>query len=208
MSQELIYISIIILILFLMYVYKKKCDEDYYLSIIQATQQQYMYQNKNFPGQNFLQPFQPQQFYNNSYPGMNYYNAPYNNYNNINNHNPFKTPENRYNSQYITPSPIHNMNEKYGYNNNGNRKHIMEDQILYNKLNSINEINNNNYYKIGNNQFENVQNNKYLQKNIYEKNNNINGNNNKKIFKLADFLSENKRNNLSDKFNKAANDDF
>ena len=205
MSQELIYISIIILILFLMYVYKKKCDEDYYISIIQATQQQYMYQNKNFPPPNFFQPLQQQQFYNNSFPGINYYNIPYNN-----NYNPYKTPENRYNSQYITPSPVQNMNEKYGYNNNGNRKHIMEDQILYNKLNNINEINNKNYHRFGNNQFnqfDNAQNSKYLQKNIYEKNIN-NGNNNKKIFKLEDFLSGNKRNNLKDKFNRAANDDF
>ena len=62
MGQELlIYITIIILILFLMYVYKKKCDEEYYLSIIQATQQQYMFQNQ--PNFNYMQP-QQQQYYN------------------------------------------------------------------------------------------------------------------------------------------------
>ncbi len=198
MSQDLIYILIIILILFLMYVYKKKCDEDYYISIIQATQQQCMYQNQNFPNNNsnYIQNCQ-QQFYNNSYQGMNYYNNPYNNNNtynnNYNNYNPYRTP---------TSTPIQEMNGKYGYYNNGNKKHIMEDQILYNKLNSINEINNN-YNKIGNNQFENVQN-KYLKRN----NNGINGMNNKKIFKLEDFLSGNKGNNLNYKFNKAANDDF
>ena len=83
MNQEMLYIAIIILILFLMYVYKKKCDEDYYLSIIQSTQQQYMF--KNFQNQNYLQ-YQGPQPYTNIYSCY-----PYNN----NYYNPYKTPVNQ-----------------------------------------------------------------------------------------------------------------
>ena len=189
----MLYIAIIILILFLMYVYKKKCDEDYYLSIIQSTQQQYMF--KNFQNQNYSQ-YQGPQPYTNIYSGN-----PYNN----NYYNPYKTPENQntaklYSNNYynynnnnlnnIHPTPIRNKNENiYGYHNNGNRSHIMEDQIVYNKLNNINNINDRN-----NNQNKNFQ--KY--------NNNVN----KKVFKLEDFLSGTKKNNLNDKFNLAANDGF
>ena len=201
-----------------MYVYKKKCDEDYYLSIIQATQQQqYMFQSH--PNQKYLQSY-PQQLYNNSYPSTNNYTNPYNNYysNNFynNNYNPYRTPEsknysqlfnnndkhdNQFNINSISPSPILNRNDKiYGYNINGNRKHIMEDQILYNKLNSINEINNNKT-----NRYANGFNNEYFKQNIYAQNNN---NNNKKIFKLEDFLSDYKKTNLNDKFNRAENDIF
>ena len=169
MSQEMIYFIIIILILFLMYAYKKKCDEDYYLSIIQATQQQqYLFQN--YPNQKYLYPYQ-QQLFNKSYPNTNNYCNPYNNYYNNsiynNSYNPYRTPENKNFSNYIqlfnnknnnqfnlnsiSPSPILNKNEKnYGYNINDNRQHIMEDQILYNKKNSINEINNNNFKREGN----------------------------------------------------------
>ena len=181
-----------------MYVYKKKCDEEYYLNIIQATQQQYMFQNQ--PNFNYMQS-QKQQYYN-SYPGIDYYN---NNY-----YNPYATPENRnytqsYNNNYnnqnninpVSPSPILSKNEnKYGYHDNGNRKHVMEDQILFNKLNSINEINNKkiNFEYFKNNEYENIQKN-----NLY---------NNKKIFKLADFLSGNKKNNLNYKFNRVSSDEF
>ena len=44
MNQFHLFIVILILILFLMYVYKKKCEEDYYISLIQFTQQQYINQ--------------------------------------------------------------------------------------------------------------------------------------------------------------------
>ena len=140
MSQEMLYISIIILILFLMYVYKKKCDEDYYISIIRSTQQQYMYQNPqqrlNFQNQS-LNPY-----FNNSYPGPMLYNNNNSFTPNFNNnyYNPFKTPENRnynysYNNNYYNNIPYNknnnnNLNErspspmvsraemKYGYHNN------------------------------------------------------------------------------------------
>ena len=84
MNQLYLYIVIIILILFLMYVYKKQCDEDYYLSQIRFTQQQCRY---NFP-------FQPQ---------YNYYNRPskqyimkqnfFQNYNKFNENDGYKTPK-------------------------------------------------------------------------------------------------------------------
>ena len=186
-----------------MYVYKKKCDEEYYLSIIQATQQQFMFQNQ--PNFNYMQPRQ-QQYYN-SFPGGNYFN---NNY-----YNPYITPENRnytqsFNNSFnhqnnlnpISPSPILSKNEnKYGYHDNGNRKHIMEDQILYNKLNSINEINNkknSNFENFHNNEYENIQKNNFFEQK----------NNNKKVFKLEDFLSGNKKSNLNYKFNRVSNDEF
>ena len=101
MSQELLYISIIILILFLMYVYKKKCDEEYYLSIINSTQQ-YILQNQ----QGLNNPYsQNQRFYITPYPGPMIYNNPYNKNNNY--YNPFMTPKNRnysqlYNNYYKT----------------------------------------------------------------------------------------------------------
>ena len=210
-----------------MYVYKKKCDEDYYISIIRSTQQQYMYQNPqyrpNFQNQSSTNPF-----YNNTYPGSMLYNSNNNsftpNYNN--NYNPFKTPENRnynfsYNNNYYNNIPFNknnnNLNErspspmmsraemKYGYHNNGNKKHALEDQILYNKLNHINDINTNH----SNQNLKKNKNDEY--KYIYNQNRNYNQNNgyiNKKVFRLEDFLSESKKNNLNDKFNRAANEDF
>ena len=211
-----------------MYVYKKKCDEDYYISIIRSTQQQYMYQNPqrvNFQNQAQMP------YFNNTYPGSMLYNNNNNNsftpnYNN-NYYNPFKTPENRnynysYNNNYYNNIPYNknnnnnnNLNErspspmvsraemKYGYHNNGNKKHALEDQILFNKLNNINGINinhsNQNLKKNANDEFKYNQNRNYNQNNCYI---------NKKVFRLEDFLSESKKNNLSDKFNRAANDDF
>ena len=197
-----------------MYVYKKKCDEDYYISIIQ---QQLMFQNQQRAN---YQPSYQTQFYNGMYPQENYLNNLSFNNNNNYNYNPYKTPENRNNSQTfnkrsymynnnnynmnsLSPSPMPYRNgNNYDYNNNGNRKHIMEDQILYNKLNSINDINNNqnmlNFQKRENNFYGNKQN------NFYNQNNNIN----KKIFKLEDFLSDTKRTNLNNKFNRVANEGF
>ena len=144
-----------------MYVYKKKCDEDYYISIIRSTQQQYMQQNlfrhnnyNNFPNHN------PNTYFNNSYPGqIQFNNNSYTPNYNYNNYNPFKTPENRnysysYNNYYNnvpynknkdlnerSPSPAMSRAEiKYGYHQNYGKKHVLEDQILFNKLNNINGI--------------------------------------------------------------------
>ena len=226
MSQEMLYISILILILFLMYVYKKKCDEEYYISIIRSTQQQMMFQNQNNARQNYP-PHSPITYFNNSYLGS----IPYPNNNsftpNFNcnnyNYNPFKTPENRnynysYNNYYNnapynnktdlnerSPSPIKSRAEiKYGYHNNGNKKHVLEDQILFNKLNNINGISinhsNQNLKKLINDDYRYNQNNRTYNPNL----NYVN----KKVFKLEDFLSESKKNNLSERFDRAAKDDF
>ena len=210
-----------------MYVYKKKCDEDYYISIIRSTQQQYMYQNPqrvNFQNQAQMP------YFNNTYPGSMLYNNNNNNsftpnYNN-NYYNPFKTPENRnynysYNNNYYnnipfdknnrnlnerSPSPIVSRAEmKYGYHNNGNKKHALEDQILFNKLNNINGISidrkNQNLKKMNDEYKYNYnQNNRNYNQNY----NRIN----KKVFKLEDFLSESKKNDLSEKFNRASIDDL
>ena len=217
MSQELLYISIIILILFLMYVYKKKCDEEYYLSIINSTQQ-YILQNQK--GLNYPY-YQNQRFYDVSYQGPMINNNPYNN--NYSYYNSFKTPKNRnysqiYNNYYnnnniscnsnsMSSSSILNRKDNYEYHKNGNRRYIMEDQILFNKVNSINDINNNqNYPRMENNEYENVNDNRFLNNNLQECNRNKFVN--KKIFKLEDFLSGTKRNNLNEKFNKIANDKY
>ena len=215
-----------------MYVYKKKCDEEYYLSIIRSTQQQYMHQNpfrhnnyNNYPNQN------PNAFFNNSYPSpIQFNNHSYTPNFNYNNNNPFKTPENRnysysYNNYYNnapynnnkglnekSPSPAMSRAEmKYGYHQNNGKKHVLEDQILFNKLNNINDISinhsNQNLNNVINDEYKyNNQNNHYrnYNPNFYQNYNNVN----KKVFKLEDFLSESKKNNLNDKFNRAANDDF
>ena len=221
MSQEMLYISIIILILFLMYVYKKKCDEDYYINIIRSTQQQYLCQN---PYRQNFQSHALYPYFNNSYPGSMTYannNSLTANYNRNNYYNPYKTPENRnynysYNNYYNnihyknndfnerSNSPVKSKAEiKYGYHNNGNKKHALEDQILFNKLNNINGISinnsNQNPKKSMNDEY------KYHENRYYNPGYNYA---NKKVFKLEDFLSETKKNNLNDKFNQAANDDF
>ena len=184
-----------------MYVYKKKCDEDYYLSIIRSTQQQFMYQNA--PRPNYVYPSSIP-YFNHSYMGS----IPYPNNNsltpnfNMNNYNnPFKTPESRnynysYNNYYNnmpynlnerTPSPKRIKAEnKYGYHNNISKKHVLEDQILFNKLNNINGISidrkNQNLKKINDEYKYNYnQNNRNYNQNY----NRIN----KKVFKLEDFLS-------------------
>ncbi len=200
-----------------MYVYKKKCDEDYYLSIIQATQQQQQYMFQNNP--NYLQS-QQAQFNNNVHPRINTYNNPYYNPNNYNNFYNYNNNEMQNNSQLTNNKYNYNYNNRY-YNKNyispsplksniyNNKKEIMDDQILYNKLSSINDINNDlnipNFQKIRNNEYENEVNNKFYKNNFYNQNNN--NFNNKKIFKLEDFLSD-KKNNLNNKFNRAANESF
>ena len=212
-----------------MYVYKKKCDEDYYISIIRSTQQAYMMQNQQ--RQNYPYNHPPPQYYNNTYPCSinNLNNNSYPNNFNSSYYNSFKTPENRnynysYNNYYNnispSPSPIRNRAEmKYGYHNyNGNKKHIMEDMILFNKLNNINDISiNHSNQSFKKNINNDIQNENFLMKNNFnnfEKNNdykyvpNINYNVNKKIFKLEDFLSGTKKNNLNDRFDRAANDGF
>ena len=203
-----------------MYVYKKKCDEDYYLSIIRSTQQQFMYQNA--PRPNYVYPSSIP-YFNHSYMGS----IPYPNNNsltpnfNMNNfNNPFKTPESRnynysYNNYYNnmpynlnerTPSPKRIKAEnKYGYHNNISKKHVLEDQILFNKLNNINGISidrkNQNLKKMNDEYKYNYnQNNRNYNQNY----NRIN----KKVFKLEDFLSESKKNDLSEKFNRASIDDL
>ena len=200
-----------------MYVYKKKCDEDYYLSIIRSTQQQFMYQNA--PRPNYVYPSSIP-YFNHSYMGS----IPYPNNNsltpNFNYNNPFKTPESRnynysYNNYYNnmpynlnerTPSPKRIKAEnKYGCHNNISKKHVLEDQILFNKLNNINGISidrkNQNLKKMNDEYKYNYnQNNRNYNQNY----NRIN----KKVFKLEDFLSESKKNDLSEKFNRASIDDL
>ena len=209
-----------------MYVYKKKCDEEYYISIIRSTQQQYLYQNVPRQG---LPSQSNNPYFNTSYPGPMFYpnnNSFTANFNNNNYYNPFKTPENRnynysYNNYYNnipykhnnndlyerSPSPIKSRAEiKYGYHNNGVKKHALEDQILFNKLNNIKGISINhsdpNSRKINDDYKYSHQDRGY----------NANYNNynyvNKKVFKLEDFLSESKKNNLSERFDRAAKDDF
>ena len=218
-----------------MYVYKKKCDEEYYINIIRSTQQAYMMQNQQ--RQNYLYNHPPQQYYNNTYPGPmnNLNNNSYPNNFNTSYYNAFKTPENRnynysYNNYYNnipfnnfnerSPSPVQSRAEmKYGYHNNGNKKHIMEDMILFNKLNKLNDISINHSNQSFNKNLNNeTQNDQFLMKNNFqnfEKNNDYKFNQNmnynfvnKKIFKLEDFLSGTKKNNLNDRFDRAANDDF
>ena len=58
MGQELIVLTVIIILLFLMYVYKKKCDEDYYINLIQSTQEQIQIQN--FRSNSYIQNFKQQ----------------------------------------------------------------------------------------------------------------------------------------------------
>ena len=203
-----------------MYVYKKKCDEDYYLSIIRSTQQQFMFQNQPNP---YCFQYQKPNFYNYSHPGpISYNNAYRNNYNN--NYDIYRTPDNRnytqrfnnsynnnqYNGNQMSPSPLIGRKEsQYGYHDNGNRKHIMEDQLLSNKLKSINNINNSQdsyHFQKKKNYTENEPNNRF-NINIYQE---LNNNNyiNKKVIKLEDFLSGTKRNNLNDKFNRIANENM
>ena len=204
-----------------MYVYKKKCDEEYYLNIIRSTQQEAMFYNQ--PNHNFYRYQKPNQFYNYSYSGPMSYNNLYNN--NYNYNNIYRTPENRnhsrrfneyynnnsYNGNPMSPSPLLSKKEnQYGYHDNGNRKHIMEDQILSNKVNSINNINNtqndSSFQKINNdNEYEP---NKRFNLNNYQdlNNNNFNYNIKKKVYKLEDFLSGSKRNKANDQFNTIIDD--
>ena len=111
-----------------------------------------------------------------------------------------------YNLNERTPSPKRIKAEnKYGYHNNISKKHVLEDQILFNKLNNINGISidrkNQNLKKMNDEYKYNYnQNNRNYNQNY----NRIN----KKVFKLEDFLSESKKNDLSEKFNRASIDDL
>ena len=125
------------MILFLMYVYKKKCDEDYYISLIQFTQQQYQYYY--FPQKQYNYGIEPQRNYLMNNP-QNYYQ----NFNQMNNNDGFHTPKRKKNFQiyknFSSPSPSHNVN----FTNN----HFIREKIILNFPNN-NEYNN----KLYNNAF-------------------------------------------------------
>ena len=141
MNQLYLYIAIIILILFLMYVYKKQCDEDYYLSLIRFTQQQCQY---NFP---------PQPQYNYGLDSPKYYNMKqnyYQNFNAINDNDGYKTPKRKKSFQIYkdfsglnNPSPSPTIN----FTNN----HFIREKIALN-----NPRDNDNYYN--NNEYPQYQN--------------------------------------------------
>ncbi len=199
-----------------MYVYKKKCDEDYYLSLIQNTQQQFMYNNPSNCCGNPNYYYQGSQFYNNKYP----MNMLYSNFipEQLNYNYSFKTPMKKTISQFyndygafrnnpISPSPIiNNTISKTNVENFYSKKPILEDQILFNKVNNINDIK--------------INSNKKQYNNNFDQNRIINWNNNeneleepsrfqrkiedKKIIKLEDFLSSSKKNNLNSRFNEVA----
>jgi hypothetical protein len=159
-----------------MYVYKKKCDEDYYISLIQFTQQQYQYQY------NYQQQLQYNLLQNKNMLNQKYY---YTNYNNINNNNNdcYKTPKRKKTFQIykdfsglnnnVSPSPIPLPNVNYTNNHYINEKNV---------LNNIRNNGYENYENDLNNNFNNFAHNK-------------NGNINKKIFKLEEFLTDSKMKN-------------
>ena len=166
MNPFYIYIAIIILILFLMYVYKKQCDEDYYLSLIRFTQQQCQYNFPNQPQYNYVQV--PPQYYN-----MNNKQNYFQHFNQINDNEGYKTPK-RKKSFHIykdfsglnNPSPSPTIN----FTNN----HFIREKIV------LNNLRNNDYnYGCNNDDYQQHQ----------------NGNINKKIFKLEDFLTDSKMKN-------------
>ena len=102
-----------------MYVYKKKCDEEYYINIIRSTQQAYMMQNQQ--RQNYLYNHPPQQYYNNTYPG------PMNNLNNNSypNNQTFNPSQNTYppqmpNNNYNPNQNMYNQ-QKQNYQNQQNQ---------------------------------------------------------------------------------------
>ena len=120
MNQLYLFIIILIFVLFLMYVYKKKCDEDYYINLIQFIQQQNQYSI-------------PCQTRNNIYPGYphainmdnqtNYFPA----YNQIKDDNMYKTPKRKktleiyknFSSLNNSPSPnINFTNDNYNKEKN------------------------------------------------------------------------------------------
>lgn len=127
-----------------MYVYKKQCDEDYYLSLIRFTQQQCQY---NFP---------PQPQYNYGPGPPQYYNMKQNyfpNYNQINDNDGYKTPK-RKKSFHIykdfsglnIPSPSPAIN----FTNN----HFIREKIVLNNLRNNNY--NDNLYNNNQNQNGNI----------------------------------------------------
>ena len=167
MNQLYLFIILLIFVLFLMYVYKKKCDEEYYIDLIHfiQQQQQYNYQSQpvnnlhpRCPGENFM----PDQ--SNYYPVFNQMNENNDNY-------IYKTPKRKKSFQIY---------KDFSYLNNGdnmpspsinftNNNYIQEKTIL-------NNINNNQNGLFYNNELRR------------------NGKNviNKKIFKLEDFLTDTK----------------
>ena len=145
-----------------MYVYKKQCDEQYYLNIIQFIDQ--LYQKNIFQYQfqnNYYQDFQG--IYNIPNP-PNYFH----NYNNINNNYNYQTPKRKKQLQiykYFNDSDdLSSSYPKINFTNN--------EKFVLNKITNIDLFD------------------KELMNYNYEKN--ANGFINKKIFKLEDFFTDKK----------------
>ena len=136
MNQFYLCIVIIIVILFLMYVYKKQCDEDYYLSLIRFTQQQCQY---NFP---------PHLQYNYGPDPPQYYNMKQNyfqDFNQINDNNGYKTPKRKKSFHiYRDFSGLNNSSSSPTINFTNN--HFIREKIVLNNLRNNNNYCNNDDY--------------------------------------------------------------
>ena len=166
MNQFHLFIVILILILFLMYVYKKKCEEDYYISLIQFTQQQYINQVRSEYPIGQIYPAQYEASYQANYP--NYYNQTNGNY-------CYKTPKRKksfqvykdFSNEHENDQFIQEKNEFNNMKKNGNDNEPKGSE-LYCNFNYNNDLI---YKNFGKNKTEMI---------------------NKKIFKLEDFLTESK----------------
>lgn len=178
MNQLHLFIVILILVLFLMYVYKKKCEEDYYISLIQFTQQQYMNQVKSeYPfGQVYPSQYEASYQPNN----INYFNQKNDNY-------CYKTPKRKKVFQIYKD-----------FSNNNENGQLIREKNEFNNMSRKVYDNEPKRYELTCN-FDN--NNELIYKNFDKNKTEIV---NKKIFKLEDFLTEskikgsyhNKRNNI------------
>jgi hypothetical protein len=151
-----------------MYVYKKKCEEDYYISLIQFTQQQYINQVRSeypfgqiYPSQ-YKASYQPN--------SSNYFNQANDNY-------CYKTPKRKKSFQIYKDFSnngengqfIQEQNEFYNMKKNGNgNDNESKGSELYHNFGCNNELI---YKNFGKNKTEMI---------------------NKKIFRLEDFLTESK----------------
>ena len=165
MNQFYLFVIILIFILFLMYVYKKKCDEDYYINLIQFIQQQQnqcqipsQIRNDIYPGypRGIIPPNQPYYF-----PGSNQ----------IKDNNIYKTPKRKKTLEiYKDFSNLNRDNNSPSANINfTNDNYIKEKMFL--------------------NHFKNNQNGGYYNEKLGKSNQNVI---NKKVFKLKDFLTDSK----------------
>ena len=107
-----------------MYVYKKKCDEDYYISLIRFIQQQC---------QNNFQPhiqykYIPSQYYTSIPNRQNYFPS----YNNINNNDGYKTPKRKKSFQIYKDFSSPSSSPKVNFTN---KQFIREKIVLYNLRN-------------------------------------------------------------------------